>query len=118
MAWDTSESVELNVNEVGAGDGAFGPEIELQSNEMCRYTVHRDDGLSGDRWMIEVVPISAGAGADNAPHDPIMLEDTETIKSIRIWGWDKFKVKIMNAEYAPADIVTTNHYWKKNGVNI
>lgn len=118
MAWDAAESSQLNVNESSPGSGADGPEIELASNEMCRYVVERDDGLSGDRWMVEVIPISNGAGDCEAAPERYVMQDTELVKAIRIWGWDKFKVRIKNAEYSPADTVTTNHYWKKNGVNI
>ena len=118
MSWDAAESSALEIDESYAGSGANGPWIELASNEMCHYTVVRSDGLSGDRWKIEEIPSLNSSRADNAPARVFVLEDTQTIKSFRVYGWCRFRVRIKNAETSPADQVETDHYWKKNGVNI
>ena len=119
MPWDGNESNQAGVDCGAAGGSADGPWITLKTKELCEYTVHRTDapGAMTERWLIDVIR-SSNAARESEPHPRYMLEGDEEIFTFPLEGTYSFLVRVSNAETAPAETVETDHFWRKDGMDL
>jgi hypothetical protein len=117
MGW-SSEVEQLNVDESTPGGGAFGNWVLLNPNEVCHYTVERDDLGVLDQWAIDIISSTNSSRTDDPPLERFVLNASELRKSIIIVGVYSFRIRIQNVSSPATDRVTTNHWHRKNGVSL
>jgi len=119
MPWDGNEIAVLGIDCGAPGGSAEGPWVRLKTKELCEYTVHRTDdpGSMTERWLIDVIR-SSNASRESEPHPRYMLEGNEEIFTFAVEGTYSFRVRVSNAETGPAETVETDHYYRKDGMDL
>lgn len=117
MPWSGTEEYKLNVDCPSPSGYADGDWIRLGTKELCEYTVVRTDVTPTQRWLIDVIR-SSNASRESQAHPRFMVEASQAAFEFAVEGCYSFKVRIRNAETSPTETVKTNHYWRKDGLDL
>ncbi len=117
MPW-LDRVTQLDVDESSPGGGASGDWITLNPNEVVHYTVKRTDATPTEFWAIDVITSLNSSLEDDPPFERYLLTATQLVKSFLLAGVYSFRVKISNAAASPSESVETDHYYRKDGVNL